>query len=234
MSHLQVRNGNCCRRPRKRWPRHDGSCRPCGRDRGGVGGWAEAALSNGSKICRCVILAGGLVAIAVRSRWLSGIPAAGRLSMMGVVCPGSLPALRLKPELGRVLFTPKYLICLVGAPRFELGTPSPPDWCANRAALRSADAAQVYARPAPRARPRGRRSGSGWPERGGGNGRRCGNILARSRHQTPQQAEDKEIVAPVIDVDDGARGGPGCLNRFSASISGASARVRLPSGVAAG
>jgi hypothetical protein len=30
------------------------------------------------------------------------------------------------------------------------------------------------------------------------------------------------------------RGGPGCLNRFSASISGASARVRLPSGVAAG
>ena len=29
---------------------------------------------------------------------------------------------------------------LVGAPRFELGTPSPPDWCANRAALRSAAA----------------------------------------------------------------------------------------------
>src|SRR5262249_22929939 len=28
---------------------------------------------------------------------------------------------------------------LVGAPRFELGTPSPPDWCANRAALRSAE-----------------------------------------------------------------------------------------------
>jgi hypothetical protein len=26
------------------------SCRPCGRDRGGVGWWAEAALSNGSKI----------------------------------------------------------------------------------------------------------------------------------------------------------------------------------------
>jgi long-chain acyl-CoA synthetase len=30
---------------------------------------------------------------------------------------------------------------LVGAPRFELGTPSPPDWCANRAALRSEIAA---------------------------------------------------------------------------------------------
>lgn len=28
-------------------------------------------------------------------------------------------------------------ILVVGAPRFELGTPSPPDWCANRAALRS-------------------------------------------------------------------------------------------------
>jgi hypothetical protein len=32
-------------------------------------------------------------------------------------------------------------VFLVGAPRFELGTPSPPDWCANRAALRSVDAA---------------------------------------------------------------------------------------------
>src|ERR1700753_2423220 len=31
----------------------------------------------------------------------------------------------------------KCLFYLVGAPRFELGTPSPPDWCANRAALRS-------------------------------------------------------------------------------------------------
>ena len=37
-------------------------------------------------------------------------------------------------------FWGKYLILLVGAPRFELGTPSPPDWCANRAALRSAAA----------------------------------------------------------------------------------------------
>ena len=31
-----------------------------------------------------------------------------------------------------------------------------------------------------------------------------------------------------------ARGGPGCLNSFSASISGASAGVRLPCGGAAG
>ena len=30
------------------------------------------------------------------------------------------------------------------------------------------------------------------------------------------------------------RGGPGCLNSLSASISGASARVRLPCGLAAG
>ena len=28
---------------------------------------------------------------------------------------------------------------MVGAARFELATPSPPDWCANRAALRSED-----------------------------------------------------------------------------------------------
>jgi agmatinase len=36
----------------------------------------------------------------------------------------------------------------------------------------------------------------------------------------------------TIDID--GRGGPSCLNRISASISGASAKVRLPSGVAAG
>src|SRR5712691_10231965 len=43
---------------------------------------------------------------------------------------------------------------LVGAPRFELGTPSPPDWCANRAALRSAKSvgAKLYAGEAARAR----------------------------------------------------------------------------------
>src|SRR6266704_1116163 len=36
-------------------------------------------------------------------------------------------------------------ICLVvGAPRFELGTPSPPDWCANRAALRSAGTSGLF------------------------------------------------------------------------------------------
>jgi hypothetical protein len=38
--------------------------------------------------------------------------------------------------LGRSNFA-KSLILLVGAPGFEPGTPSPPDWCANRAALRS-------------------------------------------------------------------------------------------------
>ena len=45
----------------------------------------------------------------------------------------------------------KYLILLVGAPRFELGTPSPPDWCANRAALRSAECGEgLRSRGAPR------------------------------------------------------------------------------------
>ncbi len=41
------------------------------------------------------------------------------------------------PQWRKVIRTKK----LVGAPRFELGTPSPPDWCANRAALRSENAA---------------------------------------------------------------------------------------------
>ena len=44
---------------------------------------------------------------------------------------------RLPPSPPRRRPESKYLILLVGAPRFELGTPSPPDWCANRAALRS-------------------------------------------------------------------------------------------------
>jgi hypothetical protein len=48
----------------------------------------------------------------------------------------------------------KYLIILVGAPGFEPGTPSPPDWCANRAALRSAAIpTNVYADESGRARP---------------------------------------------------------------------------------
>ena len=34
-------------------------------------------------------------------------------------------------------------------------------------------------------------------------------------------------------LNDAYRAGPGCLNRFSASISGASTKVRLPSGGAA-
>jgi hypothetical protein len=43
-----------------------------------------------------------------------------------------------------------------------------------------------------------------------------------------------EMKARLFERELLLRGGPGCLNRFSASISGASARVRLPSGVAAG
>jgi hypothetical protein len=42
------------------------------------------------------------------------------------------------------------------------------------------------------------------------------------------------VSAQALDTRKADRGGPGCLNRFSASISGASAGVRLPSGVAAG
>jgi hypothetical protein len=62
--------------------------------------------------------------------------------------------------------------------------------------------------------------------------------VARPAGQTAAESESKKadpgskqsrVIAIVVD-----RGGPGCLNRFSASISGASAGVRLPSGVAAG
>ena len=40
----------------------------------------------------------------------------------------------------------KSLILLVGAPGFEPGTPSPPDWCANRAALRSDEMKPLFYR----------------------------------------------------------------------------------------
>jgi hypothetical protein len=41
-------------------------------------------------------------------------------------------------------------------------------------------------------------------------------------------------AAGLDTLDAERRGGPGCLNRFSASISGVSAEVRLPSGMAVG
>ena len=54
---------------------------------------------------------------------------------------------------------------------------------------------------------------------------------AKDKVENPEAhfAKPKEVVK-----DNVLRGGPGCLNRISASISGASAKVRLPSGVAAG
>src|SRR5580704_16110074 len=48
----------------------------------------------------------------------------------------SLPIVDFREDF-RPLDLPKFLKGLVGAARFELATPSPPDWCANRAALRS-------------------------------------------------------------------------------------------------
>jgi hypothetical protein len=50
-----------------------------------------------------------------------------------------------------------------------------------------------------------------------------------------ETSESDEIgLEPRIVLTHMKRGGPGCLNRISASISGASAGVRLPSGGAAG
>jgi hypothetical protein len=54
-------------------------------------------------------------------------------SRLGLFPSASFPRL----PAGKAQKCKKYLNLLVGAPRFELGTPSPPDWCANRAALRS-------------------------------------------------------------------------------------------------
>jgi serine dehydrogenase proteinase len=54
-----------------------------------------------------------------------------------------------------------------------------------------------------------------------------------SRHIDLEDAQT--IIAAIKETPaDVPRGGPGCLNRFSASISGASAGVRLPCGRAAG
>src|SRR5215475_5125585 len=76
---------------------------------------------------------------------------------------------------------------LVGAARFELATPSPPDWCANRAALRSADRLETDdLRPGGRARKGGRAH------------------VGRHRHQPPEHRRDQDIVVPVVDIDDGA------------------------------
>src|SRR5207245_5211673 len=93
---------------------------------------------------------------------------------------------RLPPSPPRRRPESKCLILLVGAPRFELGTPSPPDWCANRAALRSANSLEAV-----HLRPRGR------PRKG----------RARNHHQTPERPQDQKVVAPVVDVDDGALAG---------------------------
>ena len=48
----------------------------------------------------------------------------------------------------------------------------------------------------------------------------------------PNKDEVAQSTAQVV-IDGDGRGGLGCLNRISASISGASAGVRLPSGGAA-
>ena len=55
----------------------------------------------------------------------------------------------------------------------------------------------------------------------------------RSRKKKALSFAQNDVFWTIGKLDD-QRGGLGCLNRFSASISGASAGVRLPSGAAAG
>jgi hypothetical protein len=57
------------------------------------------------------------------------------------------------------------------------------------------------------------------------------NLLELPAGDDRQSAALSELFVFVLAV---ARAGPGCLNRISASISGASAGVRLPGGLAAG
>ena len=57
-------------------------------------------------------------------------------------------------------------------------------------------------------------------------------LVAPGALQAMLRIYDRDIDGTIGGV--WMRGGPGCLNRFSASISGASAGVRLPSGGAAG
>ena len=54
------------------------------------------------------------------------------------------------------------------------------------------------------------------------------------RNEYRKLRQTAQSYAKLKYVGHAYRGGPGCLNRFSASISGASAGVRLPSGGAAG
>src|SRR5262245_12340065 len=122
---------------------------------------------------------------------------------------------------------------MVGAARFELATPSPPDWCANRAALRSAKGrrANEYAGRSGSARlrwsaglqsrTRRRTPGSSLP------------IARRHRHQAPQSDEDQEIVPPMIPVDDDAFAGDtdeGDIDRLISSLPGARDEDETPAG----
>ena len=85
----------------------------------------------------CVIGAFG-TSLAVGEEWRAINP--GDLESMTPVVDKDADAEAIFWEAVTSIMSIKSLICLVGAPRFELGTPCPPDRCANRAALRSAKA----------------------------------------------------------------------------------------------
>src|SRR6266568_785213 len=97
---------------------------------------------------------------------------------------------------GVFAFAPLQLAIEVGGSRVKIPTLNqrhfsfralnPPDWCANRAALRSAKSLEAV------------------------HLRRCGRprkARSRDHHQAPERPEDQEVVAPVVDVDDGALAG---------------------------
>ena len=104
-------------------------------------GEPRARLGAARGVCRGAILApASYPSSHARSRARPRAPcgfrnfrgSAAGAALLSICSPGRF----LESKLSK-----KCLVLLVGAARFELATPSPPDWCANRAALRSADAA---------------------------------------------------------------------------------------------
>ena len=63
----------------------------------------------------------------------------------------------------------------------------------------------------------------------------CGHTVGDEGLRCLTQAHKKCLrqIDVLARIGGEERGGPGCLNRFSASISGASAAVRLPCGLVA-
>src|SRR5215831_5529270 len=91
---------------------------------------------------------------------------------------------------------------MVGAARFELATPSPPDWCANRAALRSEAKRALGSRGScrftqPVTASKGARKGNPW-DRKGHFGTRESQGKSRGKSGIPIHPFGQEIDAAAL------------------------------------